>query len=726
MEYDALLESGGFQKGENSRDEPTELASGQWAEIVNLIPGDESARPRGGCTTTDVVDGAGYIDWVFAFRSNKARKHIIGKRFSDLVSVEVTGGISVIKAGAFPVDSAQPAAVRVGDSVIVTCDYPTGTNAISVSEKNGTLVAQPANILRAGATSLTITALPVDAPAEGEAVTAKTFPRKSSRMICATYVRRDDSFATDTAGRPITTSTWGDASAESWEDIEERAFLEGLDEDGVAIHVISLSISSPPDGATHVRLWVTQLTEWDAVGSKTAAMQVTAGATRRYLRDISLRDFPASYTFSLDKTEGELAGQTHLSDTLGVNEVPPARVLKYHNGLLWATGAQFGDSPGRSYYSYPMSGNPTRRLTQFNLSDKCIDTSLDDSERTMGMCASRGHLFFINENDVWILRNGDPSNAPEIIAQGMGTTFPQTIVERGQVAFYLSNQGPAMISGETVELIEEFTHSAVWPKPSSGRPSFFNLTKAERKNVRAWWYQDNLFVSGWTSDGVPLCAALRVKENANAGPWTMQTAPNSGVKLENFAWFNDNEAYLVSDGPEVDGEVTTGIVSRFLGTKSLTDGNGFFYTASVTARALRVDRRRSWRVGEALFILGHASWLDVGQLMLTLRGQFGRVGSLFKYEQRPITEPHQNTNVNNLWREQILQAVPAGRVGTWFQPGATKVVRGEFTIEGLDVALIAREGHEWEYVSLSKEEMIPQLDTGLAIFDDRFNGGNDG
>lgn len=716
MQADATLDTGGFQKGENSRDQPTELEAGQWAKLINLIPGEESARPRGGIATSAVIAGANAIDWAFPFRTTKARKLIIAKRYSDLVEIGVTGGIRVIKAGAFPVETAIPAAVRVGDAVLVTSDYASGSIAYAVTEVNGALVAQPANILRAGSTSLELTA---------DAAGPVEYPLRSCRGVACTFVRRTDEASQDVAGRPITTSTWGDAAAESWENIDERAFFEGLDEDGSRGQKITATISGMPEGATHVRFWITQLTEWDTVGSAAAALQVAAGSTRRYLTDIAVSAFSAPVTILLDKTEGQLAGQTHLSDTVGVNEIPPASVLKFHNGLLWATGGQGVGVAGSSFYSYPISGLPSRRLAHFNVSDRVLKTSLSDTERTMGICASRGHLFFIGENDVWILRNGDPANEPEIIAQGMGTTFPRTIVERGQVAFYLSSKGPAVISGESVELIEPFTHAAVWPTPPSGNPSFFDLPKPDRKKVTAWWYQDNLFMSGSSTAGAPLCAALRAKENVNAGPWTLVTAPEAQIALTNFVEFSDNDAYLVCDVPAESGEPTSGAVARFFG-KSITDGNGFYFTAEATARALRTDRRRKWRVGEALYMLARARWTDIGQMLLTLRGQWGRVGVLFQYTQRPVTEILQDTDTNNAWREVVLQSLPEGLVGAWFQPGMSKVVRSKFTIDGLEVMLTQRDGHEFEYVSFSPDETIPTLDSGLAIFDDRFNGGNDG
>ncbi len=438
-------------------------------------------------------------------------------------------------------------------------------------------------------------------------------------------------------------NTWADAVAESWEDIDERGFFTGVDVVGALSQRVNVTITGAvPFGATHVRVWVTQSTEWDAVGSADAALQVAAGSSLRYLRDIAISELADNQAAStqIDKTEGQLAGQIHLSDTIGANEIPPATQIKYLNGRLWATGAKVADSAGVTFYSNVINGIPSRSLTQFNLSDQMVETSVDGTEATMGLCSSRGHLFIINENDVWLLRNGDPSGSPIKIAEGMGTSFPGTICENGQQAFYLSNLGPAVISGESVELLEEdFKVADVWPKAYGGTGHFFSLARNERRNMKAFWFKDVWYVT----DGA-VTACMKAQPGKNGGGFHVLPAQAAGIVVSNFCKHSDSEAYIVSGDK----------LCQWMSSRR-TDGNGFYYTAVGRSRGIRIDGRMRWKSAEAWDILALAKWADRGELLLTLEGQFGRTGEIFRYTQRTILDDQQEFDISDAYREVVQQ-----------------------------------------------------------------------
>ena len=701
----------GFQKGENSKDSPTDLKEGEWARLVNIEPGDEEAVIRGGVPLLRLLPMDG-IDWAYPFRSTNKRKLFVGKRGVDLVQFDSNGGASVLKAGAFPVVSVTVCAERIGDAVIVACDYASGWPAYAVRARGSTLIAQTANIRRPTGAALSFTA-PADAPGG-----TPTFPVKSCRMTAVTFIRRPlDEIGFDRAGNPRTTSVWSDAEAESWEDMAQRAYYAGIDAADASAQAVAIAIvGAIPADATHVRVWATQLTEWDTAGSAEAALQVSAGSSLRFLKDVSVLDFVGGAGVALiDKSEGQLAGEVNLSDTVGGNEIPPARQLKYFNGRMWATGARFGDSPGRSYYSNQITGLPSRSLSMFNLSDQFTDTSVDDTETTMGICASRGNLFFVNENDVWILRGGDPrpDNPPEQIAQGMGTTFPGTICENGQLAFYLSNQGPAVISGETVDLIEAFKVADVWPKSGNEIGYFFGLDVRARKKVRGFWFKDIWYIT----DGLVTVGYRVTSDGPTQGKgFRVELAEAAGIRAENFCKHSESEGYILSDAS----------LCAWMDPNKLRDGSGYYFSASGRSRGMRIDGRRWYKMAEAYDILAMARWSDVGELQLTLDGQFGRVGDLFRYDERTIASPLQEGDIAPAYREVVQQTVPAYRLSSWFAAGFTKVIRGPFEISGLQVGILPRQGTEFEYISVSEAETIPAPDQKLAIFDDRFNSGEDG
>lgn len=45
-----------------------------------------------------------------------------------------------------------------------------------------------------------------------------------------------------------------------------------------------------------------------------------------------------------------------------------------------------------------------------------------------------------------------------------------------------------------------------------------------------------------------------------------------------------------------------------------------------------------------------------------------------------------------------------GLAGSWFEVGIRKIIRGFFEIDGLEIGIVLRSGHEFEYVSMDSEE----------------------
>ena len=114
--------------------------------------------------------------------------------------------------------------------------------------------------------------------------------------------------------------------------------------------------------------------------------------------------------------------------------------------------------------------------------------------------------------------------------------------------------------------------------------------------------------------------------------------------------------------------------------------------------------------------------------MTTIEAQGGRGYSLYAYEQRPITDPLQNTDIADAYRGTVQQGIAEADniVGTWFQVTVTKVIRGVFQIDGVDIGILMRPGHEFEYVSVSPRQDPPTIDAGMAIFDQEMNRGYNG
>lgn len=696
--------------GENSRQSRFELEDGEVRELVNLLPG-KVATPRGGCPL--VAEMSRDIDWVYPFRDNTGLNISIAKSGVDLVQVSRFGLIEIVRAGAFPTPYANPCAVRLGEALLVTCDQESAVQGWIITF-DGTLVARPANLRRPDSTKLV-------ASQDFASTAGYVDAARKARKFATTWVIRQDADGLDGANQPITTETWGGAVAESWEDVDDRLIYPGVDAEGTLALTLAVTVSSIPVGATHLRLWVSQGTAWDGAGNPGNSQSIASGSYARYWKDIAISDavFGVTgfvFTAILDLTEGQLAGQTHIVDTTGASEIPPSSILKYHNGLLWAAGGPSLSSPGRAYYSLDVSDPPSRTLTLFDPLNRALDTSIEGTEVTMGIASTHGHLLFLNEQDVWMLKNGDPENEPLKIAEGMGTTFPNTVIEQGQRVWYLSEQGPAMISDGVVSLVEKFNVGHVWPLcdigPNAPVGYFFSLNREERRKVRSWWKDGIWYISNGART-----AAMKTEQNELQGGFQFELSPQAGFHPYLVSKFSEKEVYAFGDKK----------MARWASPGVTTDGASGRFVARYVSRPVRIDGRRREKLGEVWDILCHLAWNDQGDLYTSCVSQGGRRNQVFKYDQRPITQILQNTDINNDWRGLIQQGVLEGLVGNWFEVGFRKTIYDAFEFQGMEIGVILRDGHEMEYVSVtSMEEPTVPLADDLLIYDLSMNRGHHG
>ncbi|MBK8772416.1 MAG: hypothetical protein IPM06_18615 [Rhizobiales bacterium] len=702
----------GQDDGEDSLNQVQDVGGKAMVELRNLIPG-KTSTPRGGIPRIAENAALANLDWVYPFRSTLQPELTIGKIGVDLVQIDQRANVVVIRSKAFPSSATKPCAERVGDTVIVSCDYPSlATTAWAVTQDGRSLKVRPANIERSSST--------VISAAFNQFSSAFMNPKRAARMFSTTWVMRDDDGAMSPTGSgvPGTTYTWGEAKSESWEDLNGRFIFGGEDLDGEGELEVTVTVSNIPEGATHLRMWCTKMSEWEQLSGNDAAATIVAGLSLRWWMDISIADRVVTpngiqFTQKLNKSEGSLAGEINAVDTTGANEVPPCRSMRYLNGLLWACGAKIGDSPGRCYYSLDVTGtSPLRSLSLFNLTDRAIDTSQDDTEQSMGLASTRGHLIIINERDVWMLDNGDPDNQPRKIAEDMGTLFPGTICEHNQMVWYLSSQGPARISGDTVELVEKFSISDLWPSPDGGDPYFHALSRTEKASVWSVWHNNTWYIGNRNR-----VVGMKMSANKIEGGFRVTPASGSGVVTALPARMSDSRVIMFGGGA----------IHTWMDPNQTVDGNGFYFTAEARYRIGRIDGRRWYKVAEAYDILAHAHWDDDGDMLTTVESQGDRYAFLFKYEQRPITDALQNSDISNGARWVIQQGLPEGIIGAFFVVGIRKIVRGPFILGGMEIGIVPCKGHEFEYVSFSSGQVIePELDGNLLVFDPEFNRGYDG
>lgn len=687
----------GHNKGYNTKDDKFDLNNGELLVCENIIPKVE-ATPRAGIRARGTtIDG---VDWVYPFRSVDT-PYILAKSGVDLYAIRKSGSYFVLREGAFPSTNVEVCAERIGDTVLIACDSASNWPAIFVKLKNGTLSAANANIFRPSSVELIATSLDESETQIDDSYTVG----RMSHTFAVTFVRRSDSDAIS-GGIPVTTSIWNDGEAESYERIDQRTTYSGVDAEWAKV-VLSVSVNEIPVDCTHVRVWVTEGIPWTG-DDRLDPDVISAGMSLRFLRDVSITSFVGNtLVTAFDINEGSLAGETHLVSTTGLNEVPPCKFMKYCGGRLWVGGSSAIDSPGRWYFSSLIEGaNPSRYLTMFNLSTQFIDTSIDDTERAMGIAVTKGDIIFFCEKDVWRLENGDTNFGPIKIAEGFGTQFPGTITEYGQQVFYLSNRGPAVVSGGIVDALEGFAAGELWPETDVPDNMHEFNRKAKRK-VRSFWFQDSWFIMS-----PELCVAFYAPIGDPHGAWKVVPAVAANISMENPAVIDSDSAYLVSNGK---------IYEFLTGTR---DGSGAYYTLRCRYRPRHIDGRRRYKVAELWDVIAHARWTDVGEFRLIVSANDDIRVASHAYDQRSVNESLQNSTISNPFRRIVQQGLREGMFGNWFEVEWRKVLRTDFWCAGTEIGIIPREGHEFEYVSYSDPDPYDAaMDRDLAIFDDTFQEG---
>lgn len=691
----------GHGKGYNTRDDQFSLSeNNELLVLENAIPRGQDIIPREGIRARGTtIDN---IDWSYPFR-HVDTPHVLAKVGVDLYAIKKNGNYYMIRAGAFPSSTVEVCAERIGDSVLIGCDATSNWPATLVSMNDGVLTASNANIFPPSTVALSVISAGTSATQADDTYTVG----RMSRTFTVTFIRRTDAIGVPD-GMPATTDYWWDGAAESYDEIARHYTYPGVDAEWNKLS-LKVDISNVPTDCTHVRLWVTQGIPWTG-DERLDENVISAGSELRWWKDISILDFAdLTHTIPFILNEGTLAGETHLISTIGANEVPPCKFMKYCNGRLWVGGGAALGSPGRWYYSMPIEGDtPSRYLTMFNLSNQYVDTSIDDTERAMGIGVTKGDVIFFCEKDVWRLPSGDPDNGVVKIAEGFGTNFPNSICEYGQQVFYLSNRGPAYVSGGLVEDVQAFAAGEVWPDQADGSKGYFHsLDRARKRRVKTFWFKDSWFVMD-----EDMCVAFYAPIGDPRGAWKIVPAVGAEIKMLNPVVLNSDSALLLSSGK----------VYRFLETNR--DGSGFYYTVRVQYSPRHIDRRKWYKVAEVWDMIVHANWEDNGEMRMILHSEDDLRTASHRYDQRPVTEKLQRSDVANSARRIIQQGLREGMYGTWFTMEWLKVFRGPLWCVGAEIGIIPRDGSEFDYISYSDPDPYNvQVDENLAIFDDTFQEG---
>lgn len=678
-------------EGEDSYDSQTDIPSKFCKRLSNLIPRGNKLEPRKGIYSIGVsIPGA-----VWACPAPWTNGWVV-KAGYDLWFVSASGSALSIKEGCFVSDKPNVASAVVGDVLIINSS-DAGFRPLSIRYVDNVFVADTVNLNRAS--ELRIEAVePVVDPSETPVMKYYGF----ARGYAVTQVRLDS----DGEQR-----VYDDARAESWEDITMRLVeyiprLRGTTEE--AVLRLKITAGEKPEG-THIRVWCTAGIEGNKASDEDSeydvlegtSLSIATGLKYRWMCDVPINQMDDTNTIYVDLnlTEGTITGETHVLDTTGLNEMPSGDKMLFTNGRLWVGGVS-DQSPGRVFYSSPMSGtrHPIRMLSLFNYSDNYSDTSIADSESISAMGVSNGNIIVICSNDTWVIPSGSVDAEPQKISDGLGSRFNNLIASNGTNILAMTSRGPAMVTGGSIDLMQDWRIAEIWPDSVT---SIHSLDASDKRRVTSTLFGDHWIIANGSEAYV-----YTFRPNGGGGGWRIIPAESS-IDFRVICANSFNTCLLISS----DGQC----YQLMYGMK---DGSSN-YIAECEFAPKFLHKSRA-KVGDLYDMKAYARWNDSGELRFTVTTDMGRHIGSYSYEQRPVTASLQNTDVSNSYRNVVQQGAREGYCGSLFSLKISKrVYSNNFVLEGASISVIERDGHPYEYISVSDPETT-EIDSGVFVFDWNF------
>ena len=683
-------------RGEDSAtaaSDPLSIADGYCAKLENIEPSTGRMKPRDGSRKIAKFTN---IWWMGEYQKSSGGYGLVVDTGS-LYAVNPSGGVYLVKAG-WLTDREDISTVRVGKYLILLADKD--RSSLVVYERDGVLTTIPAymrNEEQAIARVWT-QVIEEDFSWTGQHYyVPETLPKTYGgydaslpRNMTFTWVCIEGQ---DGKQFDLTTGMPG-AQLESWERVATRTQAEYcrflLDEVGIgggmgSIHV-DFAGATVPEGATHLRLYMT-LPGTISRGDYTAAQQAADGLVYRWVADVPVGDLSAP--FIVPGSDGALSASVNLCWSTGRDDLPPGGSIKFFDGRLWVFGGKSESNPGRAYFSSVIDGSTEQlsRLLSFRYDTDFKDTSTDESEPGVGMAMSHGLLILFNSRSVYSLRGTDYQ--PEPIDSTRGAVGG--ITEIGQRAFYLSQEGPAVVAGTTVDSVENFKSDMVQP----GIPNFSIFFEPGAK-VRGMWHRDSWMLT----DGSKV-ACFKMKDN-ETGTWRL--TPGEPMSFMHSCSPRKGDLWVGGDDKPIYSLMERGLV---------LDGNTPFL-AKLATNATPVPGGSV--SGEAYRIWTTTRWTDKSQLKIALVGDYGRVADLYQFEES--LAPGMSDAHTAATRGTVMQVVRQGALSHWFQVELEKYIWAPDTLIGsVRLEVIARNWHP-ESISISDPGRAePILDSGFITWD---------
>ena len=710
----------GFSGGEDSvtaaRD-PLSIPNGYAERVENLIPAAGRLEPRKGFRWLGETDDL----WWLGEYQRPSNGITVMVDNGDL-KIRGTFGESTILSGwlSSPCTISQ---VRIGKYLLLVTSVA-GKSVVLQPEGNGLKVF---SAYLSGETPITGLEQRVKIPGSGEyAYDGKDLVTPegigfSGSPTNGTWVSAepDNSLPFDVSGPRVVTSSWvrieagsgqfdmttgmPSAQLESGEEAGSRILgshlrvwgATGREKGFKGRILVKIGDAEIPDGATHLRVYMTEAAPVSGTDDA-SAVTIAKGLVLRWVGDIPTTMLLGPFEWEVPGNDGMLAASTSLVWNTDRDPMPEGSDALFAGGRLWICGGPKDPNPGRAYFSAIADGATEQlsRLLSFRYDTDMVDTSTDESEPMVGMGLSQGNLILFNSRSVWSLRGASPDYEPLCIDATKGAVG--AITQVGQRIFYISQDGPAAVSGSVVDLLTNFKSSYVWP----GIYGFSQFFRA-RGRLHGIWFKGHWVVS----DGQHT-ACLSTADGAMR-TWRMTS--NISIPL------------VCSCSPEkgrvVVGGGNSGLFSMF-DDMSIMDGTGLPeggtpFTARLTTNATYVPKGTV--SGEAYAIRTDTWWEDKSQLKIHLLGDFGRVADLYQHDDS--LEPGVASGYTQAQRGTVTQVVRQGALSHWFKVMLEKNVWAKFLVGGVRLEMIPRR-YDTEGISISDPgRSEPILDGDFVTWD---------
>lgn len=337
------------------------------------------------------------------------------------------------------------------------------------------------------------------------------------------------------------------------------------------------------------------------------------------------------------------------------------------------------------------------------------DTDQEDDEFAQIVDISRNDIIFINTLSVWFLEDGDPETfEPKLMDRSNGTLFKHSLVHIDDALFYLSNNGPAYIDSQRVEILNNHTAGEVWPKLHDGTIGYFH-SLTDKNRVRGYYARENWVLA----DNEQVICHYMPRNERGYGPWKF-VAPNTlPIKFGIGAVFNE-ETFVVYPFNSNNTQFFSVLVP------GLKNDDGVDFTLHQKGKGQYVSAKDREKFGEAAELLMFVEFLDAEDLLLILTSDYFRIQKSWTYEQFPSTHILQSGFSSNTFRLNISQPIREGFIGQVFEVEWLKTFAApyKFIHKGWSLENIIRHGRHTDFISANIEDQSQGniIETGTTPF----------